>query len=160
MIIRTKLTPTLTGRPPPNETERDLLTNPTHATDTEYSSIKITDALKEAILQQDFQYTGEVVAHQLEAKMEAHKLRREQARQTSEELRVSLHHSLKQFMDLIQEKGASSWLTSLPIEKIYFALHKGAFHDALALRYNWQPLHTPSTWMWCQVLRGARSLSQ
>ena len=48
-------------------------------------------------------------------------------------------------MDLAQEKGASSWLTSLPIEEFGFALHKGAFHDALALRYNWQPLCTPST---------------
>ena len=48
-------------------------------------------------------------------------------------------------MELAQEKGASSWLTSLPIEEFGFALHKGAFHDALALRYNWQPLHTLST---------------
>ena len=48
-------------------------------------------------------------------------------------------------MDLAQEKGASSWLTSLPIEEFGFALHKGAFYDTLALRYNWQPLRTPST---------------
>ena len=48
-------------------------------------------------------------------------------------------------MDLAQEKGASSWLTSLPIEEFGFALHKGAFRDTLALRYNWHPLHTPST---------------
>ena len=48
-------------------------------------------------------------------------------------------------MEIAQEKGASSWLTSLPIEEFSFALHKGAFHDALALRYNWQPLHTLST---------------
>jgi hypothetical protein len=45
-------------------------------------------------------------------------------------------------MDLAQEKGASSWLTSLPIEEFGFALHKGAFHDALAL---WQLLQTPSS---------------
>ena len=74
-----------------------------------------------------------------------HKLRREQARQASEHLKVRLPHSLKRSMDLAQEKGASSWLTALPIEEFGFALHKGAFHDVLALRYNWQPLHTPST---------------
>jgi len=36
----------------------------------------ITEALKEAIRQQDFQYTGEVVAHQLKVKtvLEVHKL--------------------------------------------------------------------------------------
>ena len=70
VVIRTKLTPALTGRPPPNDTEQDLLAlparlggialvNPTQATDTEFlSSTKITEALKEAIIQQDFQYTG------------------------------------------------------------------------------------------------------
>ena len=48
-------------------------------------------------------------------------------------------------MDLAQVKGASSWLTSLPIEEFGFTLHKGAFHDALALRYNWSPQQVPST---------------
>ena len=35
------------------------------------------------------------------------------------------------------KKGASAWLTTLPIEEHGFALHKGAFRDALALRYGW-----------------------
>ena len=46
-------------------------------------------------------------------------------------------------MDLAQEKGASSWLTSLPIKEFGFSLHKGAFWDALALRYGWSPLNLP-----------------
>ena len=54
--------------------------NPTQATDTILlSSIKIIEAPKEAILQQDFQYSGEVVAQQLEAKMEVQQLKRRQA---------------------------------------------------------------------------------
>ena len=40
---------------------------------------------------------------------------------------------------LAQEKGASSWLTSLPILEHGHALHKSAFRDALALRYGWIP---------------------
>ena len=48
-------------------------------------------------------------------------------------------------MDLAQEKGASTLLTSLPIQEFGFTLHKRAFQDAMALRYNWQPLRTPST---------------
>ena len=156
-IIRTKLAPALTGRPPPNDLDRDLLAlparlggialvNPTQATDTDHlSSIKITEVLKDAILQQDFQYSGEVVVQQLEAKIEVQQLRREQTRQASEQLKESLPYSLKRSMDLAQEKGASSWLTCLPIEEFGFTLHKGAFHDALALRYNWQPLHVPSS---------------
>ena len=43
-------------------------------------------------------------------------------------------------MDLAQEKGASSWLTSLPFN---LDLHKGAFHDAVALRYGWLPKNIP-----------------
>ena len=139
-----------------NDAERDLLAlparlggialvNPTQATDTEFfSSTKVTEAMKEAIIQQDFQYTSEVVTQQLEAKTDVHKLRWEQARHASDYLKVRLPHSLKRSMDLAQEKGASSWLTALPIEEFGFALHMGAFHDALALRYNWLPLHTPS----------------
>ena len=48
-------------------------------------------------------------------------------------------------MTLSQEKGASNWLTVLPVEEFGFALHKGAFRDALALRYGWQPNSIPTT---------------
>ena len=47
-------------------------------------------------------------------------------------------------LQLAQESGASAWLTSLLIEEFGFTLHKGAFHDALAIRYNWPPQHAPS----------------
>ena len=40
-------------------------------------------------------------------------------------------------MALSQEKGASTWLTALPIDKHGFSLHKSAFRDALSLRYDW-----------------------
>ena len=48
--------------------------------------LKLTDA----ILQQDFLYTDEIVAHQLKAKDEVHKLKREQARKASERISPSL----------------------------------------------------------------------
>ena len=69
--IRTKLLPALSGRPPPNEVERELLglparlggiavSNPSNTTEFEYnSSIGVTKALKEAILRQEFYYTSE-----------------------------------------------------------------------------------------------------
>ena len=47
-------------------------------------------------------------------------------------------------MDLASQPGASSWLTSLPIKEHGFSLHKGAFFDALALRYGWAPTKTPT----------------
>ena len=47
-------------------------------------------------------------------------------------------------MDLAQEKGASSWLTSLPLKEFDLVLHKGAFRDAVALRYGWLPKNIPT----------------
>ena len=52
-IIRNKLIHALTYRPPLNATEHDFLALP--VTESEFLfSTKITEALKEAILQQDF----------------------------------------------------------------------------------------------------------
>ena len=44
---------------------------------------------------------------------------------------------------IAQERGASNWLTALPISEFGFALHKGAFRDALCLWYGWQPAWAP-----------------
>ena len=105
--IRMKLIPALTGRPPPNDIERDLLAlparlggislaNPTQATTTEFlTSNKITEALQTAIVQQDFQYTSETVAIQLEAKTEVHKLRRDQATEGADRLKEDLPQTLR-----------------------------------------------------------------
>ena len=47
-------------------------------------------------------------------------------------------------MELSQEKGASTWLTALPIDEHGFALHKAAFRDSLSLRYGWPLQNSPS----------------
>ena len=46
-------------------------------------------------------------------------------------------------MELAQERGASSWLSTLPLEEHGFALHKGGFRDAISLRYLWDLPRTP-----------------
>ena len=53
-----------------------------------------------------------------------------------------LHFSA--FISFVTVTSASRSATTLS-RMICFALYKGAFHDALALRYNWQPLHALST---------------
>ena len=52
--------------------------------------------------------------------------------------------SLKRCLVVASEKGASSWLTALSIVEHGFALHKGAFIDAISLRYGWIHPHLPS----------------
>ena len=47
-------------------------------------------------------------------------------------------------MDCSSEQGVSNWLAVPPLEEMGYSLHKGAFCDALCLRYGWQPPHIPS----------------
>ena len=62
----------------------------------------------------------------------------------AEEIYKLLPTSLQRSVDLAKEKGASTWLTALPLVEHGFTLHKGAFHDALALRYGWTSSEMPS----------------
>ena len=134
--IRSSLIPALTGQPPPNDGLRDLfalparlgglaLSNPVSSADDEYlASTKISDPLKCAILQQSFEYSDKIISLQCNAKSEIRKLKHEHYTQTASTLKLSLSSSLQRSMDLAQEKGSSSWLTSLPIHEFGFALHK------------------------------------
>ena len=53
----------------------------------------------------------------------------------------------QQLLECSREKEASSWVSALPIDKQGFFLHKGAFRDAMCLRYRWKiqtlPLQCP-----------------
>ena len=40
--------------------------------------------------------------------------------------------------DLATEKGASNWLTALPLKDMGYNLNKGEFRDAVKLRYDWE----------------------
>ena len=121
------------------------LSNPTTDADVDFlSSTKISDPLKNAILQQNLEYPVEVITEQVGARAEVRRMKRERSKRDANSQIESLTPSLQRSMELAQEKGASIWLTSLPIQEFGFALHKGAFQDALALRYNWQPLRAPS----------------
>ena len=42
------------------------------------------------------------------------------------------------------EKGASIWLSVLPLQDQNLHLHKSSFRDALCLRYGWEPPRLPS----------------
>ena len=154
--IRSTLIPAITDRPPPSDCERELLalparhggialTDPTERSQAQYeASIKITSSLTEAILKQDPDYSIDIMSRQITGRHEVHALNRQKSDDAATILKHSLPCSLNRAMDLASEKGASSWLTTLPIEEFGFALHKGAFHDALALRYDWNPSRTPT----------------
>ena len=60
-------------------------------------------------------------------------------------LRSKLHADCIQLFDISCEKGASIWLTALPLKEYGFDLSKEDFRDALCLRYGWRPLDLPLT---------------
>ena len=102
--------------------------------------MKVTQPLVDHIIKQDEKYVYEILQDQLSAKAEVHKSKRKQHSNAASTLKDILPPSLVHAMDLSQEKGASTWLSVLPLEEYGFALHKGAFRDALALRYGWSPV--------------------
>ena len=78
---------------------------------------------------------------QHQAKLKAGVVSLRHQRQISEVSRLTplLLDNLRHVVQLSIEKGASSWLSMLHIEEHGFALHKGAFRDALCLQYGWLP---------------------
>lgn len=105
------------------------------------ASITITAPLKDQILAQNHEYSQDCT----QAQVETQKLYCDRAKDAATTLRDKMLCSLQHAMDLAQEKGASSWLTSLPLEEFGFTLHKGAYRDAIALHYGWQPSYCPSS---------------
>ena len=109
------------------------LVNPTKLSESEYPASKlVTKPLCDLIFEQNPMYSFET-AEEHAAKAEIRKTKRQQSSEASH-LKSILPDSLQHAVELALEKGASSWLTSLPVEEFGFALHKGAFRDALALR--------------------------
>ena len=162
--IRSQFIPTLTGHAPPSDSVRHLLAlpprlgglgivNPTKMSEFEHSaSMKQSSPLRDLILEQDPLYSYKA---QTKAKSAVRRQRKEMLESAAGDLRPELPTSLRRAMDLAQEKGASSWLTALPIDEFGFTLHKSAFRDALALRYGWPPSHYMC--LWFQLLCGACS---
>ena len=72
------------------------------------------------------------------------KQRSDDSKSAAATVKSALSTALKRAVDLAQERGASTWLTSLPLEEFGFSLHKGCFRDVLSLRYGWLPSNTPT----------------
>ena len=54
-----------------------------------------------------------------------------------------LHEHQRYALDLAAEKGASSWLNTLPLKRYHFDLTKTEFRDSLGMRNGWEPLKIP-----------------
>ena len=61
----------------------------------------------------------------------------------ADSVRERLDSDCWRLMDVVKERGASVWLSALPLKEFRFDLHKGSFRDAICIRYGWQPLNFP-----------------
>jgi len=113
------------------------LTKPTEMADLEYtSSQKITAPLVALILIQQHEITYDTIIDQERAKTEVRQSRQQHQSTHATQLHSRLPRHLQRAVELCSEKV-------LPIEDNGFAIHKGAFRDALCLRYNWSPPQLP-----------------
>ncbi len=153
--IYSKFIPALTGQPPPGEQIRSLLalparfgglglTNPTiSAKEQSNSSQHITGPLVNKIINQE-RDLGDCHSLQHQIKRELKLTQNQRQKELAAEIQNNLSISLQRSVELSKEKGASTWLTTLPINEHGFTLHKAAFRDALSLRYGWPLQSTPS----------------
>ena len=95
---------------------------------------------------------------QSEALTRYRKRRKDNIERATEELRETLTDDERYVMALASEKGASNWLSALPLQRYGFNLTKAEFKDDLALRYEWQPNNLPPVCPWGEPFTVAHSL--
>ena len=113
------------------------LTNPSANARTEYlASVKVSAPLVSKIIAQSHETHDDAHVRGL-----TYSVRREKdddIKEKLEQLKTSLpRRTRRACLDLACEKGASSWLTAIPLKDMNFDLSKREFRDALRLRYDW-----------------------
>ena len=149
-VIRTAFLPSLTSQSAFSDSTRRLLAqppccgglgiiDPSNEAQKQYqASSAICQPLVKAIIQQH----GEPLAIRAEQRWRKMEEKRRQLQDQKKEY-TAMSEELSSIPELhrsiiaASEKGASAWLTALPIDEHGFTLHKGAFRDGLALRYDW-----------------------
>ena len=138
----------------PNDDERTLLAlparfgglginNPTSQQAAYSHSCELSGPLINLIMQQSADFGG---ARDQQKQIKSSLKETQRANQSSEaaDLKSRLPLNLQRAVDLASEKGASSWVTALPLSSHGLVLHKGMFRDALCLHYNWTPPYMPT----------------
>ena len=119
------------------------MTHPSESAESEHSApIKMNAPLVEKTTAQSHEIPDDADVQRL-----MHAVRKEKdddLKGKLEELKVSLPVRTQRAVELASEKGASSWLTAVPLKDMNFDLSKREFRDALRLRYDWPIPDSPS----------------
>ena len=128
--------PTITGRAAISDDERDLLALPVRlgvlgvpraderAQRQFQASLEITGPLVSAILGCSDGSLMAIRSSQSKARVASRKEARAKIEEEANVLQGRLPRKMKKAMELASEKGASAWLTTLPLAEEGFNLHK------------------------------------
>ena len=113
--------------------------NPTQTAQLEYDTSRaVTADLAELIRRQELSL--ESLDHNKinEAKAEMKRQKEDKLKQEFESIQETIDDKSRRLLQAAQEKGASAWLSALPIKRLGYVLNKQEFRDAVALRYGWK----------------------
>ena len=110
------------------------ITNPCHIAASEYeASTAITEPLVEQVVAQTQGGTHELPDdHAIRTLQQCNRRDKDaRLREDLEEVKNALPEQTKRAADLAAEKGASCWLTVIPVKDMDFTLNKREFKDAI-----------------------------
>ena len=153
-VINQKLLPAILGTNTIQEQERNLYALPIRsgglgipiftdkASNDFHTSLRITAPLAAIMVTQGNTLPDPAIVKATRA--EERKLNNNLEKQHEEVVLGTLCEPTKRAVEQAKEKGASNWLSTLPLEDQGFTLNKGEFRDALAIRYNKELRGLPS----------------
>ena len=84
-------------------------------------------------------------AEEVEKEKKAQKQKKEERIQEVRSVVLEqLDEKTKRLLNAAAEKGASAWLSTLPLQRLGYTLNKREFRDAVCLRYGWDIPDMPS----------------
>ena len=154
-ILTSKLIPAITGGIQPNDTERRLFSLPpslgglgipifSELADREFSNSTIlTEQLQKNILSQEPPNNiNKEAIKKIKAKIKRDKM--ELYQQHLNAIKDSLPEDKIKLIEISCEKGASLWLSTLPIKEEGFQIDKQSFWDLIKIRYGHQLTRLPN----------------
>ena len=155
-IIRNEFIPAITGGYCCSDIERQLLSLPTRLgglginifssdCNVEYENSRdITKELTNAIYVQDNNHDVCQIDNK-KPKAIITSSRNNKQNEKLTQIRNELNKKQLRLNDICKEKGASNWLTVIPLSDQGFDLNKQQFWDAIRLRYNWPIPNLPTS---------------
>ena len=119
------------------------LTNPSQEAASEYVAfVTISGPLAQRIKSQVHEPPDETEIHA--AQREICQVKNRYLKEKRDQVKGSVSGKTLRAVDLATQKGASSWLSIVPIRDMNFDLNKSEFRDAVKLRYDWDVPDMPS----------------